>query len=188
MSFSFGFLVAACRIRSAACDTRARRCVRCVLWPRGFPLVPALPSVGSAGTEVPLFAALIGTMARSDCSNPFIIDSDYLLSSAAPVRQSGRIGALSGPLRGRTCVPGFLDAAEPFRPHESGRSVLPSAADTASALRMTVFRRSIALPARAATDTSHDTSRCPAHGSRWKRFVTPFLPPDSHRLSTSELA
>ena len=120
--------------------------------------------------------------------HPFIIDSDYLLSSAAPVRRPGRIGALSGPLRGRTCVPGFLDAAEPFRPHESGRLVLPSAADTASALRMTVFRRSIALPARAATDTSHDTSRCPAHGSRWKRFVTPFLPPDSHRLSTSELA
>ena len=134
VSFSFGFLVAACRIRSAACVTRARRCIRCVLWPRGFPLVPALPSVGSAGTEVPLFAALIGTMARSDCSNPFIIDSDYLLSSAAPVRRPGRIGALSGPLRGRTCVPGFLDAAEPSRPHESGRSVLPSAADTASAV------------------------------------------------------
>ena len=188
VSFSFGFLVAACRIRSAACVTRARRCVRCVLWPRGFPLVPALPSVGSAGTEVPLFAALIGTMARSDCSNPFIIDSDYLLSSAAPVRRPGRIGALSGPLSGRTCVPGFLDAAEPSRPHESGRSVLPSAADTASALRMTVFRRSIALPARAATDTSHDTSRCPAHGSRRSRLVTPFLPPDFHRLSTSELA
>ena len=32
------------------------------------------------------------------------------------------------------------------------------------------------------------TSRRPAHGSRWKRFVTPFLPPDFHRLSTSELA
>ena len=56
------------------------------------------------------------------------------------------------------------------------------------ALSIAFGRRSIALPARAATDTSHDTSRCPAHGSRWKRFVTPFLPPDSHRLSTSELA
>ena len=32
------------------------------------------------------------------------------------------------------------------------------------------------------------TSRCPAHGSRWKRFVTPFLPPDFHRLSTTEFA
>ena len=180
--------VAACRIRSAACVTRARRCVRCVLWPREFPLVPALPSVGSAGTEVPLFAALSGTMPGSDCFNPFIIDSDSLLSSAAPVQRPGRIEALSGPLHGRTYVPGFLDAAEPFRPHESGRLVLPSADDKASALRMTVFRRSIALPARAATDTSRGTSRCPAHGSRWKRFVTPFLPPDSHRLSTSELA
>ena len=36
----------------------------------------------SAGTEVPLFAALIGTLAESDCFNPFIIDSDALLSSA----------------------------------------------------------------------------------------------------------
>ena len=149
VSFSFGFLVAACRIRSAACDTRARPCVRCVLWLRGFPLVPALPSVGSAGTEVPLFAAFNGTMAGSDCFNPCIIDSDYL---------PGQVEALSGPLRGRTCVPGFLDAAEPSRPHESGRSVLPSAADKASALRMTVFRRSISLPARTATDTSHGTS------------------------------
>ena len=105
VSFSFGFLVAVCRIRSAACDTRARPCVRCVLWRRGFPLVPALPSFDSAGTEVPLFAALIGTMAESDCFNPFIIDSDSLLSSAAPVRLPGRVEALSGPLRGRTCVP-----------------------------------------------------------------------------------
>ena len=51
-----------------------------------------------------------------------------------------------------------------------------------------MFRRSIALPARTATDTSHGTSGRPAHGSRWRRFVTPFLPPDFHRLSTSELA
>ena len=192
------------RLDQPTCDTHNRRncsvnrnrhCLKVVDRFRGAcfgladsPWFQPFPPAGSAGTEVPLFAALIGTMARSDCSNPFIIDSDYLLSSAAPVRRPGRIGALSGPLRGRTCVPGFLDAAGPSRPHESGRSVLPSAADTASALRMTMFRRSIALPARAATDTSHDTSRCPAHGSRRRRLVTPFLPPDFHRLSTSELA
>ena len=41
-----------------------------------------------------------------------------------------------GPLHGRTCVPGFSDAAEPSRPHEIGRSVLLSAADGASALRI----------------------------------------------------
>ena len=188
MSFSFGFLVAACRIRSVACDMRTRPRVRCMLWLRGFPLVPVLPSIGFAGTDVPLFAALDGTMTESDCFNPYIIVLDYLLSSAAPVRLPGRIEALSGPLRGRTCVPGFSDTAEPGRPHDNGRSVLPSAADKASALRIRRFDAQISLPARTATDTSHGTSRCPAHGSRWKRFVTPFLPPDFHRLSTSELA
>ena len=63
-----------------ACE--GRRCVRCMPWPRGFPLVPALPSIGSAGTRAPLFADFTGTMAGSDCFNPFVIDSDYLLSSA----------------------------------------------------------------------------------------------------------
>ena len=101
MSFSFGFLVAACRIRSVACDMRTRPRVRCMLWLRGFPLVPVLPSIGFAGTDVPLFAALDGTMTESDCFNPYIIVLDYLLSSAAPVRLPGRIESLSGPLRGR---------------------------------------------------------------------------------------
>ena len=158
----------ACYGRNAGCVTRARRCVRCVLWPREFPLVPALPSVGSAGTEVPLFAALSGTMPGSDCFNPFIIDSESLLSSAAPVRRPGRIEALPGPLHGRTCVPGFLDAAEPSRPHESGRSVLPSTGDTASALRMTVFRRSIACPHAPLPTlhmTPHDALRTARGGS-----------------------
>ena len=49
----------------------------------------------------------------------------------------GQIEALSGSLRGRTCLPGFSDAAEPLRPHDTGRSVLPSTADRASALRIT---------------------------------------------------
>ena len=79
-------------------------------------MVPAFPSVDSAGTDAPLFAALNGTMAESDCFNPFIIDSDYLLSSAAPVRRPGRIEALSGPLRGRTYVPGFQRRREALAP------------------------------------------------------------------------
>ena len=91
-------------------------------------------------------------------------------------------------IKGNPCVPGFSDAAEPSRPHESGRSVLPSVADKASALRIIDVSTLNSPAARTATDTSHDASRHPAHGSRWKRFVTPFLPPDFHRLSTSELA
>ena len=137
MSFSFGFLVAACRIRPAACDMRSRPCVRCMLWPRGFPLVPALPSTGSAGTDVPLFAGFAGTMAGSDCFNPFVMDSDSLLSSAAPTRPPGQTEALPSPDAGCTCVPGFL------RQRGARQSltltvlpVLPSADDKISALRI----------------------------------------------------
>ena len=68
-----------------------------------------------------MFAALNGTMAGSDCFNPCIIDSVCLPIFSGPGRLPGRVEALSGPLRGRTCVPGFSDAAEPLRPHESGR-------------------------------------------------------------------
>ena len=114
-SFSFGFLLLA--VSAPPCHARPALCPSC------FGLAIPLGSSGSAGTEVPLFAALIGTMARSDCSNPFIIDSDYLLSSAAPVRRPGRIGALSGPLRGRTCVPGFLTPRSPRALTKAGVSV-----------------------------------------------------------------
>ena len=79
-------------------------------------MVPAFPSVDSAETDARLFAALNGTMAESDCFNPFIIDSDYLLSSAAPARRPGRIEALSGSLRGRTYVPGFQRRREALPP------------------------------------------------------------------------
>ena len=51
-----------------------------------------------------------------------------------------------------------------------------------------LFRRSRALPARTATDTARDTSRCPVHGSRRRRFVTPCLPPDSHGQTWGEVA
>ena len=108
VGFSLGFLVAACRIRSAARDTRSRPCIRCMLWLRGFPLVSALRSIDSAGTGVPLFANFTATMPESDYFNSFIVDSDYLLSSAAPARLPGQVEALPSPGEGCTCVPRFL--------------------------------------------------------------------------------
>ena len=72
VSFSRGFLVAACRIRSAACVTLSRLCVRRVLSLRGFPLVEALPSTDSAGARAPLFARFDGTLAPSDFFTPSI--------------------------------------------------------------------------------------------------------------------
>ena len=63
----------ACRMRSSACDTFARLCVRNVLcWP-AFPLAPALRSTDSAADCSALFAGFPATMARSDFSGPCII-------------------------------------------------------------------------------------------------------------------
>ena len=135
---------------------RSRPCVRCMLWPHGFPLVPALPSIGSAGTDIPLFADLTGTMAGSDCFNPFVIDSDYLLSSAAPARLPGQIEALPSPDVGCTCVPGFLRQRGARQTLTmTVLQVLPSADDKTSALRIISF-----------TMLNH-----PGHTRRYRRFA-----------------
>ena len=76
-----------CRIRSAACDTLSRSCVRRVPWPPGFPLGSAPGSTGSVGADVPLFAGFTATMVESDFSMPFIIDYGLLLSFAIPPQQ-----------------------------------------------------------------------------------------------------
>ena len=152
---SFGFLVAACRIRSAACDTLARPCVRRVLWLPGFPLAAALLSSDSAGAGAPLFAPFIDTMTASDCFASFVISSDFSFPFAAPARLPGRSEALPGPLCGFTRVHGFLDTAEPCRPHDNGRPVLPSTAVKVSALRKTPI--------------SMLTS--PAHAHRYRHFT-----------------
>ena len=156
MSFSFGFLVAACRIRSAACDMRPRPRVRCMLWPRGFPLVPVLSSIGSAGTDVPLFVDFLGTMTESDCFNSYIIDSEYLLSSAAPARLPGRTEALPSPGVGCTCVPGFLRQRGARQTLTMAvLQVLPSVDEKTSALRIMNF-----------TMLNH-----PGHTHRYRRFM-----------------
>src|SRR6266542_3748667 len=41
----------ACRMQPSACDTRAWRCVQCVLCRSAFPLVPALRSTDSAAAD-----------------------------------------------------------------------------------------------------------------------------------------
>src|SRR6267378_2916693 len=61
------------RMRSSACDTFARLCVRYVLCWSAFPLVPALRSTDSAADCSALFAGFIATMAGSDFSGPCII-------------------------------------------------------------------------------------------------------------------
>ena len=103
-----------------------------------------------------MFADLTGTMAGSDCFNPFVIDSDYLLSSAAPARLPGQIEALPSPDVGCTCVPGFLRQRGARQTLTmTVLQVLPSADDKTSALRIISF-----------TMLNH-----PGHTRRYRRFA-----------------
>jgi hypothetical protein len=60
-------------MRSSACDTLTRLCVRRVLCWLAFPLASALRSTGSAAVETALFVGFPATMAESDFSRPCII-------------------------------------------------------------------------------------------------------------------
>src|SRR5437764_542934 len=73
VSFSFLFLVTAPRMRSCACDTASRLCVRTVLCNSAFLSVPLLPSTGSAAECPALFAGFAGIISESDFFVPFII-------------------------------------------------------------------------------------------------------------------
>ena len=95
-----------CRIRSAACDTVPRLCVRPVLWPPGFLSIPALPSSDSAGARAPSFAAFSGTTPGSDFFASYIIGFGSPPSLCGPGDDPpGQREDLPGPDAGRTCVP-----------------------------------------------------------------------------------
>ena len=66
--------------------------------------------------------------------------------TGTPKRHHTSCARSPGPLCGRTRVPGVSDTAEPRRPHENGRPVLPSTFWMASALRMTAFSVLDVLP------------------------------------------
>src|SRR6516225_12141029 len=86
VNLSFFLSLATVRMRSSACDTLSRLCVRRVLCWSAFPSVPALGSTGSAACGSPagraaggpstLFAGFTATMAWSDFSCPCIIGYD----------------------------------------------------------------------------------------------------------------
>ena len=107
--------------------------------------------------------------------------------TGTPKRHHTSCARSPGPLCGRTRVPGVSDTAEPRRPHENGRPVLPSTFWMASALRMTAFSVLDVLPTRTSTDASPASSRRPTHGSRQGMGRQSFPSPDFHRLSTTKL-
>ena len=66
VNLSFFLCLALCRMRSSACDTVPRLCVRPMLCWLAFPLVSALGSTGSAADRSALFVGFPATMAESD--------------------------------------------------------------------------------------------------------------------------
>src|SRR5947208_8134423 len=84
VSFSFLFLVTAPRMRSCACDTASRLCVRTVLCSSAFLSVPLLPSTGSAAGCPALFAGFAGIISESDFFVPFIIGYGLRPSRCGP--------------------------------------------------------------------------------------------------------
>jgi hypothetical protein len=61
VNLSFFLCLAACRMRSSACDTLARSCARRVLCWLAFPLVSVLGSTGSAADRSALFVGFPAT-------------------------------------------------------------------------------------------------------------------------------
>ena len=85
MSFSFLFLVTASRMRSCACDTASRLCVRTVLCSSAFLLVPPLPSTSSAAAMCRFVRRLLRYYRASLTSPaPFIIGDGLRPSRCGP--------------------------------------------------------------------------------------------------------
>src|SRR6266508_5367799 len=77
-------------MRSSACDTLTRLCVRGVLCLLAFPLGSALRSTGSAAVETALFVGFPATMAESDFSRPCIIGYGSSPSRCGPAAVAER--------------------------------------------------------------------------------------------------
>src|SRR6266705_5129360 len=86
VNLSFLLCLAACRMRSSACDTLARSCARRVLCWSAFPSVPALCSTNSAADRSALFAGFTAPFAESDFPPPCIIGFGSSPSRCGPVR------------------------------------------------------------------------------------------------------
>src|ERR1700731_1259037 len=103
-------------MRSSACDTYFRHCVRSVLCWLAFSLDPALGSTGSAVAGTTLFVGFSATMAESDFSRPCIIgygSSPSRCGPAAFARVDREISRF--PRKERLHMPGSLTT--PGRPN-----------------------------------------------------------------------
>src|SRR5215204_6071029 len=161
VNLSFFLSLAAIRMRSSACVTLARLCVRCVLCWFAFPLVSALRSTGSAAAcpvtdrsaagRTTLFAGFTATMAESDFSCPCIIGY-----GSSPSRCGPSYSAPTQQRRPDTRYPRFrrdpcardvaLDPGGTTMPRMTALLVLRSTMKTVSAPASRSFRGSLPHP------------------------------------------
>ena len=113
MNFSFFLCLAACRMRSSACDTVPQLCARPVLCWRAFPLASALGSTGSAADRSALFVGFPATMAEFDSPRPYIIGYGSSPSRCGLCRQraGSRTWGLPVPAHGACVHARFFDHA-----------------------------------------------------------------------------
>ena len=132
VNFSFFLCLAACRMRSSACDTLSRPCVRYVLCQLRIPLGPA-PSLHRAPQPVARLCSLgfSATMARSDFSRRA---HHRLRLLAFPMRTTSHELAGGRPWRSPGSRAKSFRTCQVLRPRRAGRalamtcpSILPSA-------------------------------------------------------------
>src|SRR6266566_6484559 len=104
-------------MRSSACDTLTRLCVRRVRCWLAFPLASALRSTGSAAVETALFVGFPATMPESDFSRPASSATAPRLPDAdrRPL-PNGRSRDLPVPAQGASAHARFFDHAGSFGP------------------------------------------------------------------------
>src|SRR6266436_2992569 len=166
VSFSFLFLVTAPRMRSCACDTASRLCVRTVLCNSAFLSVPLLPSTGFAGI-----------ISESDFFAPFIIGYGLRPSRCGPGTASqGGDEDIPVPAQ-EVCVhaEGLKTTRGGEGPCDDGpRACCLLLATTASAPRTALLSPLNTSPVRAPVNASRTASQqCPAHDSGPMWIATP---------------
>src|SRR5207253_1520779 len=176
VSFSFLFLVTAPRMRSCACDTASRLCVRTVLCNSAFLSVPLLPFTGSAAGGPALFAGFAGIISESDFFAPFIIGYGLRPSRCGPGTASqGGDEDIPVPAQ-EVCVhaEGLKTTRGGEGPCDDGpRACCLLLATTASAPRTALLSRLNGWPMPSPTDASSASLRTPTHGSGPMWIATP---------------
>src|SRR6516162_7447126 len=110
---SFLLSLAACRMRSSACDTLSRFCAQHVLCWLAFPSVPALGSTSSAADCSALFAGFTATTAEPDFPRPCIIGFGSSPSRCGPAGHDpvGQTRDLPVPVQGASAHARVFDHA-----------------------------------------------------------------------------